>query len=118
MLSLVAAGLIIVNKETIMNFVGWIIINWSSLFSGGDYIQVQNYHGYVTEIKLFYFIMHETIEYGDKRITGKLLKFPNAIVITSIITAFISDENIALHKVPWLIATEKNPLEIAKSLNN
>lgn len=32
MLSLVAAGLIIVNKETVMNFVGWIIINWRSYF--------------------------------------------------------------------------------------
>ncbi|MDE4965568.1 mechanosensitive ion channel, partial [Francisella tularensis subsp. holarctica] len=31
MLSLVAAGLIIVNKETVMNFVGWIIINCRSL---------------------------------------------------------------------------------------
>ena len=57
-----------------MNFVGWIIINWSNLFSEGDYIQVQNYHRYVTEIKLFYFRMHETIEYGDKRINWKTLK--------------------------------------------
>lgn len=38
MLSLVAAGLVILNKETVMNFVGWIIINWRSLFSEGDYI--------------------------------------------------------------------------------
>ncbi|WP_236940979.1 mechanosensitive ion channel domain-containing protein [Francisella orientalis] len=40
MLRLVAAGLIIVNKETVMNLVGWIIINWRSLFSEGDYIQI------------------------------------------------------------------------------
>ncbi|MWX52134.1 mechanosensitive ion channel, partial [Francisella tularensis] len=72
MLSLVAAGLIIVNKETVMNFVGWIIINWRSLFSEGDF-EVQNYHGYVSEIKVFYFRMYETIEHGDKRTTGKLL---------------------------------------------
>lgn len=56
-------------------------MNWRDLFSEGDYIQVQNYHRYVTEIKLFYFRMYGTIEYGNKRITGKLLKFPNAIVI-------------------------------------
>ncbi|MDE4988263.1 mechanosensitive ion channel, partial [Francisella tularensis] len=37
MLSLVAAGLIIVNKETVINFVGWIIINWRSIFSEGDF---------------------------------------------------------------------------------
>lgn len=116
MLSLVAAGLIIVNKETVMNFVGWIIINWRSLFSEGDYIEVQNYHGYVSEIKVFYFRMYETIEHGDKRTTGKLLKLPNSIVITSIIKTFSSDENIALHKVPWLISIEKNPLQVAQKL--
>ncbi|WP_191092430.1 mechanosensitive ion channel domain-containing protein [Francisella sp. XLW-1] len=68
MLSLVAAGLIIVNKETVMNLVGWIIINWRSLFSEGDYIQIMGYHGCVTEIKLFYFRMYDTVEHGDKKL--------------------------------------------------
>ena len=103
MLSLVAAGLVIVNKETVMNFVGWIIINWRSLFSEGDYIQIQNYHGYITEIKLFYFRMYETIEHGDKKTTGKLLKLPNALVITSPISTFTSDDSIILHKIPFLM---------------
>ncbi|WP_235826851.1 mechanosensitive ion channel [Facilibium subflavum] len=38
MLSLVAAGLVITNKENIMNFTGWTIINWRGLFSEGDAI--------------------------------------------------------------------------------
>lgn len=105
MLSLVAAGLIIVNKETVMNFVGWIIINWRSLFAEDDYVQVQNYHGCIKEIKLFYFRMYETVEHGDKRITGKLIKLPNAIVITNPISTFTSDKNIIFHKIPYLINT-------------
>lgn len=118
MLSLVAAGLIIVNKETVMNLVGWIIINWRSLFSEGDYIQIQGQHGYITEVKLFYFRMYETTEHGDKKTTGKLLKFPNSIVITSIISTFTSDENIMLHKVPFLLNTEQNVLKIRDNLDS
>ncbi|MDE4990542.1 hypothetical protein NAH39_11205, partial [Francisella tularensis subsp. holarctica] len=56
----------------VMNCVGWIIIKLSSLFSEGDF-EVQNYHGDVSEIKVFYFRMYETIEHGDKRTTGNLL---------------------------------------------
>ncbi|MED7789062.1 mechanosensitive ion channel domain-containing protein [Francisella sp. 19X1-34] len=118
MLSLVAAGLIIINKETVMNFVGWIIINWRSLFSEGDYIQIQSYHGYITEIKLFYFRMYETVDHGDKKTTGKLLKLPNALVITSPISTFTSDDSIILHKIPFLANTDKNVLEIAEKANN
>lgn len=114
MLSLVAAGLVIVNKETVMNFVGWIIINWRSLFSEGDHVQIQNYHGYVTEIKLFYFRMYETIEHGNKKTTGKLLKIPNALVITSPISTFTCDENISLHTTSYLISINNDITNITK----
>ncbi|AIT08514.1 mechanosensitive ion channel protein MscS [Candidatus Francisella endociliophora] len=117
MLSLVAAGLVIVNKETVMNFVGWIIINWRSLFSEGDYIQIQDYHGYITEIKLFYFRMYETIEHGDKKITGQLIKLPNAIVITSPISTYAGDENITLNKVPYILSADKDILTLTEKAN-
>ena len=32
-LGLVSAGLVVTNKETIMNFVGWLVITWRGLFS-------------------------------------------------------------------------------------
>ena len=119
MLSLVAAGFVIVNKETVMNFVGWIIINWRSLFSEGDYVQIQGYHGYITEIKFFYFRMYETVEHSDKKTTGKLIKLPNSLVITSPISTFAGEENITLHKVPFLLSIDKDILTItskAKSI--
>ena len=108
MLSLVAAGLVIVNKENVMNFTGWIIINWRSLFSEGDHINILNYNGVVTEIRLFYFRIHETVEHGDKRTTGKLIKIPNAVVITNAVFTFTSDVNIVLHKSSFLIDINKN----------
>ena len=113
MLSLVAAGLVIVNKENVMNFTGWIIINWRSLFSEGDHIHILNYNGVVTEIRLFYFRIYETIEHGDKRTTGKLIKIPNATVITNAVSTFTSDENIVLHKSSFMIDVNKNTLNTA-----
>jgi len=113
MLSLVAAGLVIVNKENVMNFTGWIIINWRSLFSEGDHIHILNYNGIVTEIRLFYFRIYETIEHGDKRTTGKLIKIPNATVITNAVSTFTSYENIVLHKNSFMIDVDKNTLSTA-----
>ncbi|MGQ4002522.1 mechanosensitive ion channel [Francisellaceae bacterium CB299] len=121
MLSLVAAGLVIVNKENVMNFTGWIIINWRSLFSEGDYIHILNYNGVVAEIKLFYFRIYETIEHGDKRTTGKLIKIPNATIITNAVSTFTSDENIVLYKSSFLVDLNKNTLnstDTAKTIIN
>ncbi|MGQ4005231.1 mechanosensitive ion channel [Francisellaceae bacterium CB300] len=121
MLSLVAAGLVIVNKENVMNFTGWIIINWRSLFSEGDYIHILNYNGVVAEIKLFYFRIYETIEHGDKRTTGKLIKIPNATIITNAVSTFTSDENIVLYKSSFLVDLNKNTLnstDTAKAIIN
>ena len=94
MLSLVTESLVIVNKENVIDFTGSIIINWRSLFSKSDYIHILNYKGFVTEIRFIHFRIYETIEHGDKRTTGKLIKTPNSIVITNLISTFISDDSI------------------------
>ncbi|AHB99142.1 hypothetical protein [Francisella orientalis] len=62
--------------------------------------------------------MYETTEHGHRKTTGKLLKFANSIVITSIISTFTSDENIMLHKVPFLLNTEQNVLKIRDNLDS
>lgn len=110
MLSLVGAGLVIVNKENIMNFTGWIIINWRGLFSEGDFIQVQSHIGEVTSIRPLYFTLNETSYIGDKKPTGKIVKIPNSLIITLPITTFSSDDNILIHKVLFTV-------DITKSLN-
>jgi hypothetical protein len=68
MLSLVTKSLVIVNKENVIGFIGWIIMNWRSLFSKGDYIHILNYKGFVTEIRFIHFRIYETIEHGDKKL--------------------------------------------------
>ncbi|AXA33807.1 mechanosensitive ion channel domain-containing protein [Francisella adeliensis] len=115
MLSLVAAGLVIVNKENVMNFSGWIIINWRSLFSEGDSIQVQSYIGKVVGIRLLYFTINETYYLGDKKTTGKIIKIPNSLIITAPVTTFPNDDAILLHKVSFTTNVD-TALDISKKV--
>lgn len=115
MLSLVGAGLVIVNKENVMNFSGWIIINWRSLFSEGDYIQVQSYMGKVVGIRLLYFTINETYYLGDKKTTGKIIKIPNSLIITTPVTTFPNDDCILLHKISF-VTSIGSALKISEKL--
>lgn len=99
MLSLVAAGLVVANKESIMNITGWFIINWRGLFSSGDSIQITNITGYIVSVKLLYFKIYETSALGNGKATGRIIKLPNAMVISNPITIFTSDDFFMLHQV-------------------
>lgn len=95
MLSLIGAGLVVSNKETIMNVVGWLIINWRGLFVEGDYIQIQHYVGYVDKIHLLYFKMYEINSLDKCQITGKTIKVPNGLAITSPVLTFSPETHVA-----------------------
>ncbi|MDF1796385.1 MAG: mechanosensitive ion channel [Coxiellaceae bacterium] len=103
MLSLVAAGLVIANKESLMNITGWFIINWRGLFSPGDAIQIMNITGYVVSSKLLYFKIYETDSLADNKVTGKIIKLPNAMVISNPVTLFTSDDFFMLQKVSFIL---------------
>ncbi|MDC0534946.1 mechanosensitive ion channel family protein [Francisellaceae bacterium] len=116
MLSLVAAGLVVTNKENIMNFAGWIIINWRDLFAEGEHIQVQNYIGEVIDIKLLYFTISEITDFNTAKPTGKIIKIPNGLIITNPITTFSNDENVILHKIPYVTTFDNKSIDIAQFL--
>lgn len=82
MLGLVAAGLVVTNKESIMNFAGFLIINWRGIFTEDDFIQIQNHIGCVESIQPFYFKLYETTSTNQKQATGRAIKIPNSLVIT------------------------------------
>ena len=113
MLSLVGAGLVVTNKENIMNFTGWIIINWRGLFSEGDSIQVQTYVGEVTDIRLLYFTIRESVNLGVDQPTGRIVKIPNGLIITSPVISFSSECNIMWHSVPYIVNINENTIKIA-----
>lgn len=80
-LGLVSAALVITNKESIMNLVGWLIINWRELFTEGDLVQIDKNKGVIKSIGLLYLTMEETIEQSGYLKTGRILKLPNNNVI-------------------------------------
>ncbi len=97
-LSLMAAGLVVANKESVMNFIGGLIINWRDVFVEGDFIQIHGYSGYVYSLGIMYFRLYETPSIDQKCATGRTIKIPNSVVITSPVVNFSPDSNLCLHK--------------------
>lgn len=87
-LGLVSAALVVTNKETIMNLVGWLIITWRDIFSEEDLIQIQQYKGYVKHMGLLYFVLAEISETSGVEVTGRLTRIPNGFVTNNPIINF------------------------------
>ncbi len=90
-IGVISAALTITQKEYLMNFIGWLIIMWRSLFTEGDYIEIGKYCGYVKNIGPLYFSLEEASEllWGDK--TGRTIKIPNSLVANNPIVNFTLD---------------------------
>ncbi len=83
-LGLVAAGLTIVCKELILNFVAMWVIAWRDLFSHGDRIQVGGYIGDVTRKGPLFFTLVEVGNWVDAdQSTGRTVRMPNSLVLTT-----------------------------------
>lgn len=112
-LSLMAAGLVVANKESVMNLIGGLIINWRDLFVEGDFVQIQNFSGYVFSIGIMYFKLYETVSIDQKQATGRTIKIPNSLVITAPVVNFSPDSNLCLYK---FLVNCKPEISIAEQL--
>ncbi len=104
-LGIVSAALVVTNKETIMNFVGWLIIIWRGLFIEEDLIEVQQFKGYVRSVRMLYFTLLEVDKSSSNIITGRLIRIPNGLVVTNPIINFSTDHLIEQH---FSIIVERN----------
>jgi small-conductance mechanosensitive channel len=118
MLSLVAAGLIVSNKESIMNFTGWLIINWRGIFSEGDYVQIQNIVGYVDSIRMFHFKLYACQSLDNRLLTGKVIKIPNSTIITTPITLFSLERHFSLKTMTIMIDMNDKTIDLSNKLND
>lgn len=83
-----AAAITLTQKDTLMNLVGWLIINWRGLFSEEDFIKISHYTGYVKSIGFLYFSLIEaSAEFPEVR-TGRVIKVPNGFVTKNAITNY------------------------------
>lgn len=106
-LGLVSAGLVVTNKETIMNFVGWLIITWRGLFSEEDLIQIQQYKGYVKRIGILYVMLYEVTD-ANGDISGRIIRVPNGLVSTNPIINFSQTSNLFEQYVTVLFSSDND----------
>lgn len=114
-LSLVSAGLVVTNKETIMNFVGSLVITWRGLFSEGDYIEIGGHSGFVYELGMLYFKILQSSKFSMNRSSGKMIKIPNGLIINNPVINFSLGSNFVEYTQTWLL-TPDSDLDLAKTL--
>lgn len=114
-LSLVSAALVLSNKELVMNVVGSLIINWRDVFTEGDYIQIQNYSGYVYELGVLNFKIFEASPSSSSRTSGRSIKIPNGLVIYQPVINYSRQSNFIEYQQCWLLTYESD-MEAAKTL--
>ncbi|HET9066912.1 MAG TPA: mechanosensitive ion channel family protein [Gemmatimonadales bacterium] len=80
---IVTAGLAIALNQPLTNLAGWLFILWRRPFRLGDRIQIDQYLGDVTDIRLFQFAILEVGNWVDAdQHTGRVIHLPNGLVFT------------------------------------
>lgn len=112
-LGLVSAGLVVTNKEIIMNFVGWLVITWRGLFSEDDLIQIQQYKGYVQRIGILYITLYEVSELSSN-VTGRIIRVPNGLVSNNALINFSQTSHLLEQRFAITVSSENNFAELEK----
>jgi small-conductance mechanosensitive channel len=113
----VSAALVVANKETIMNFVGCLIITWRELFAENDLIQIQQYKGYVKSMGVLYFSLSEVSEGINGDITGRIIRVPNGLAANNAIINFSQTSHLLEQKFTITI-TQDSEIESAITFMN
>ncbi len=88
-LGIIAVGLTISMKEILLNIAGMIVIMWRNVFVIGDRIEIADRKGDVVGISVFYFTLMEIENWVEaEQSTGRIIKMPNALVLTQPITNY------------------------------
>lgn len=106
-LGLVSAGLVVTNKEIIMNFVGWLVITWRGLFAEDDLIQIQQYKGYVQRIGILYITLYEVSE-PSSNITGRIIRVPNGLVSNNALINFSQTSHLLEQRFTISVSAEND----------
>lgn len=117
-LSLVSAGLVVTNKESIMNLVGWCIISWRGLFIEGDYIEVGESKGYVYELGVLYFKILESSAYLSNHASGRIIKVPNGMVINSAIKSYTPKKHFIEKNIELLVSSSIDVSQLKQNIQS
>ena len=108
-LGLVSAGVAIALKDVLVNVAGWLILITKPPFELGDRIQIGSPSGDVVDISVLNFHMLEIGNWVDSdQSTGRLIRIPNANILTDPIANYTSEFPFLWHEVPVVITFESD----------
>ena len=106
---LLGAGFVIVMRELVLNFLGWIFIIWAQPFKIGDRIEVSGQRGDVIDMRLLHFIILEIGNWVDaEQSTGRVLRIPNSVVFGSTFANYTEGFSYIWHEIPVILHFESN----------
>ena len=100
------AAVIITNKESIMNFTGFLIIQWRELFTEGDQIQIETVNGEVRKIGVLYITVLEYFSASHTVPTGRMIRIPNGSVITGQVINYSHTSHFLAHQIAMVITLD------------
>jgi small-conductance mechanosensitive channel len=109
------AGIIVASKESVMNFTGFLIIQWRELFTEEDYIQINSLHGRVKKIGVLYISLLEYLPGSENIPTGRTIYVPNNSIITGQVINYSQTSHFLAYQIQFTI-TPTSPIEPAISL--
>lgn len=106
-LGLIGFGLTFALQKPILNFVGWLTILVKGVYTEKDRIQVGKIVGDVKEIGVMTTVLDGLLETSSVH-SGKLISFPNELVLTSDVQNFTKDSNYIVNELVVSITYESN----------
>ncbi|MBU2476813.1 mechanosensitive ion channel family protein [Candidatus Micrarchaeota archaeon] len=106
-LGLIGFGITFSLQKPIMNFVGWLNINFNRPFRVGDRIKIGNFSGDVIEIKMMNTVIKSMIE-GFDQYSGKILTIPNELVLIEPVENYTKEDNFLKTKLEISITYESD----------
>ncbi len=110
-----SAALVVALQDFVSSFFAWILIGVSRIYRVGDTISITTgkgiVTGIVTSIGLFRTVFKEKIGGNDidsEKLTGKILSFPNNVVLKESLTNFTKENNIIWHIFNVVITFESD----------
>lgn len=89
---LIGFGITFALQKPILNFVGWLNIEFNRTFRIGDRIRIGKYEGDVIEIKMMQTVVRGLMENIDQY-SGKILTIPNELVLVEPVENYTKDDN-------------------------
>ncbi len=107
--SIIGTGLIIVNKEPVLNLTGWVYIMFRRPFDIGNRVMIQDIIGDVIDIRLFEFSMMEvkSREEGGQS-TGRVIRIPNSLLFSYPLANASKEFSLYWNEIPVVITKTSN----------